>query len=224
MGDYKTERDYLSERGLSRRLFLGGSIATTALIAASPLEVLAHEESTSITFARGAFGEKVVDGFKIKVQPSAVYDGTSMGIALRQKCGHGQFWGVFIPRLVLATYRGMKIAEKVEKFEDGTLCACWYAGKRKSNSGEQDYVDEIEAKIGKEGRERILYTIPPNFEDMLTKLSDNRVDIAGWEIEDEVKEGVLAATPRVQAFLDAYHRKVELDSLRYRNISGGFEW
>ncbi|GEM_PF-6894032 len=45
---------------------------------------------------------------------------------------------------------------------------------------------------------------------MLTNLSKKKVvGIAWWEIEDEVKEGVLAATPRIQAFLDAYHREIE---------------
>jgi len=206
---YRTENDYSSEGGLSRRLFLSGSIVSAALIAASPLEVLAHEESTSITFARGAWGKKVVDNLQVTVQPSAMYDGTSMGIALRQKCGHGQFWGLFAPRAVLATYRGMKIAEQVEKFEDGTLCACWYSGKRKINPGEEHYINEIEAKIGKAEREKILYTIPTNFEEMLTKLSRKVIDIAGWEIEDEIKDGVLTATPKIQAFLDEYHRGLE---------------
>ncbi len=209
MVEYTIKRDYSSRRELSRRFFLGGSIATAALIAASPLEVLAHEERTSITFASGSWSKKDIDGHETMAQPSAYYDGISMGVALRQKCGHDSFWGLWEPKLVLTTYRGMKIAEQVRVFEERTLCACWYAGKRKVRESEQKYVNEIEQKIGKSEREIISYTIPSNFENMLTRLSRKGIDIAWWEIEDEVKDGVLTATPKIQAFLDGFHREMD---------------
>jgi hypothetical protein len=174
-------------------------------------------------FAKGELGEKVVNG-KIKLAyPIACFDDhplyycCSMGTGLSYEDGRAEFWGLIGPKRVIASYRGMKIAELVKEFGHGTLAACWYAGNRyfHPSDSERKYVIEIEAKIGKRVRERILEMVPENFDEIITMLQEKGLyDIDCFEIEQEIKEGRLKPTPKIQAYLDDYHRRA--DDLRKR--------
>lgn len=161
-------------------------------------------------FAKGELGEKVIDGERKLAFPIACDDGLSMGTGLAYEDGRATFWGLASPKKVISSYRGMKIAELVEEFWHGTLAACWYSGNRDVHPSDQKYVDEIEAKIGKPARERILGMVPENFDDVLTMLQEKDIHFAGWEIEQEVKDGVLRVTPKLQTYLDDFHRKQDL--------------
>lgn len=161
-------------------------------------------------FAKGELGEKVIDGEIKLASPIACDGGLEMGTGLAYEDGKATFWGLGLPKKVIASYRGMKIAELVEEFGHSTLAACWYSGNRNVHASEQRYVDEIVAKIGKPARERILEMVPENFDDVITMLQEKGVHFAGWEIEEEVENGVLRVTPKLQTYLDDFHRKQDL--------------
>ncbi len=152
---------------------------------------------------------KVIDGETKLATPIACDDGTSMGVGLAYN-GRTVFWGLAAPKKVITSYRGMKIAEQVREFGPGTLAACWCAGSRNVHESDKRYVDEIEAKIGRPARERILGMVPENFEDILGLLQEKDIHFAGWEIDEEVKNGVLRVTPKIQSYLDDFHRKQEI--------------
>lgn len=168
---------------------------------------MAVDEMTIL--ATGNSGVKTIKGEELRAIPFTGYDGLSMGVGLGYVEGKGMFWGLMAPRKVINSYRGMKIAELVEVFDNGTLAACWYAGDKNIHESDKGYVDEIEAKIGKQERQEILEMIPKDFDNILNKLKENDIEIAGWEIEKEVEEGRLEITSRVQEFLDKYHKEVE---------------
>jgi len=133
-----------------------------------------------------------------------------MGTGLLGEDGRAIFWGLASPKKVISSFRGMKVAELVEEFGHGTLAACWYSGNRNVHPNEQKYIDEIEAKIGRPARENILGMVPENFDEVLSVLQEKGADFAGWEIEEEVKSGVLKVTPKLQTYLDDFHRKQDL--------------
>jgi len=81
-------------------------------------------------FAQGETNEKVVDGNRRLAYPLAGDNDLSMGVGLGFDNGQAVFWGLAQPKKVIASYRGMKIAELVEEFGHGTLAACWYTGNR----------------------------------------------------------------------------------------------
>ncbi|MBU4086455.1 MAG: hypothetical protein KKB21_02650, partial [Nanoarchaeota archaeon] len=141
------------------------------------------------TFARGEQGEKVVDGETKLATPIACDGGMSMGVGLSYN-GSAVFWGLASPKKIITSYRGMKIAEQVREFGHGTLAACWYAGSRDVHDSDKRYVEEIEAKIGRPTRERILEMVPEDFDGMLDLLQKKDIHFAGWEIDEEVKNGV----------------------------------
>jgi len=167
-------------------------------------------------FAQGQSGRKIIGEEAIPACPMACDDGFSMGVGLAYENGNGRFWGLVAPKYVIASYRGMKIAELVEKFESGTLAACWYAGNKEVHTSNKHYVDEIVAKIGKSARKKILETVPEKFDDMLTSLQKRKISFDGCEIEEEVKAGTLEATPKVRAYLDGLNKERETNGQNIR--------
>ena len=194
-------------------------------------------------FAKGELGEKIVDKHIRTPQishteetrrwayPIAGYnEAHSIGIGLAYESGDSIFHGYSHPgyRLVITSYRAMKILELVREFryEKDTLDACWYLGHREiPNCRSWDSAgpnpDNILAEMGDSARQRILNMVPENLDDIVTMLQGNDIDFDGWEIEEEVKNGVIRVSPKIQSYLDGYQRKCELNEELNNNAEFG---
>jgi len=160
-------------------------------------------------FAEGEWEEREIKGKRRLAYPIAYDYGSFMGTGLVY--GYRKIeLALATPKMVIASWRGMKTAELVKEFGDNTLIACWHAGNRHVSPEHQKYIDEIEAKIGKYARERILETVPEDLEDILAMLQERGIYSDGWEIEEEIRNGTLKATPKIQSYLDDFYREQEL--------------
>lgn len=164
-------------------------------------------------FSVGELSKKIVHGVEKQVYPVAAYDNIRMGVGLKP-CGEdiSNFFGPVSPRLVIASYRGMKIAELVREFGKGTLMACYFAGNRDEQipSFFRDIAKTAENIIGKPARERILETVPEDVGSILENLNSHNILFDDSEIEDEIKRGTLKVTPKLQKYVDELERTREL--------------
>ncbi|MBI5228035.1 hypothetical protein HY988_05590 [Candidatus Micrarchaeota archaeon] len=174
-----------------------------------------------VVFAKAPASEKIVNGEKRLVSPFAACVrgplGPEMGIGLtNQKEGKDQFFGFLSPRLVLTSWRGMRIAQLVGEFQDSTLSACYNAAKKEAQPSDPS-VQTIEALIGRRARNNVLTMPVPadEIDNMLRLLMENDHISGGHELESELqrgrffKKGTIPRTARVMAYLEEYHRLVE---------------
>jgi hypothetical protein len=155
----------------------------------------------------------------IDAYPAVVEYGSSvssMGIGLLQDSdagAHGAVWGLVIPKSLMTSYRGMKVAEELKEFSNGALCECWYAGSRSVSESGKYYVDSIEAKIGRKKREEILKMVPPNLDQILISMKEKNIDFDVPELKYEMRKGRIRSTPVIKGVIDDYNRSLE----KYRN-------
>lgn len=105
------------------------------------------------------------------------------------------FWGMFHPRDLVASYRGMKILELLPEIRFGTLCAAWYAGARKVHSSDQNKVDQIIDQIGKDAHAALLLEPLPTFQQALMVLTNHGIKLATHAFVDEIRAGTMKLTP-----------------------------
>jgi len=177
---------------------------------------------------KGIESEKVVDGRRRKTVPFVGTDRegefAQMGVGLifpdEQK---GTIWGLVSPHALIQSWRGMKILEQVEIINNGTLCACWYAGGQKVHESDKHYLDDLAERLG--GTEKLqmlrgeILSSMPNTDElnsMITNLREEGVDVDSWELEEEIKAGRISTSPLIETLVredeerrQAYRREDE---------------
>jgi len=172
-------------------------------------------ERRTVVFQQG------VADFRDDYRPVAYFSGNCNGIGLEPKRSGSLYFfaehhpdrpnpSTAPPIKVIATYRGMKIAEMIKLFDDETLLDSWYAGNRNlcfagvgPSPRYPQSVEKIEELTGKNARESILTVVPDNIDEILKKSDTYWFD--GAEIAEEVELGTLKETQAVRSFLDDYY-------------------
>lgn len=126
-----------------------------------------------------------------------VYDEmTNCGVGIFYEDGHGQVWGMVMPRNLISAWRGTEVLRHLNIIEHGTLCAAYYTGLR--NPHESDMKSHVEPTIAKIGRE--VYT-----EIMRMPVPESIIQaiLAGNEDDSEVaEEGKLIMKPDLYPITD----------------------
>ena len=114
-------------------------------------------------------------------------------------------WGLIAPKRILASYRGMKIAELVQEFNGPTLCDCWYAGNRDEYlcAWDKERTPKIEGLIGKEARKRILEQIPKDLDSVIRDIEKNNILFDVSELLAEARRGNIKGYA-ARAYADIY--------------------
>lgn len=159
---------------------------------------------------RGLEGEKVVDMQRRKVVPFVGADRegefAQMGVGLifpdEQK---GTIWGLVMPHALIQSWRGMKILERIEHIDHGTLCACWTVARRDVHDSDKRHLDELAKQVGGADklqalRDEVLASVPSADElnTMITNLRKKDVDVNSSELEEEVKVRRIAMSPLIE--------------------------
>lgn len=111
----------------------------------------------------------------IKCTPVVCESWSSCGVGVLYNEGGGQFWGLFIPRNLIAAWRATEVLSLLDTIETGTLCAAYYTGVRILNESDiETYVNPIIAKIGQEAYNRVMAMAVP--EQIIRAILDNQ----GW--------------------------------------------
>ncbi len=177
-----------------------------------------------VVIFKGQESTKNVDGKEKKVIPFAGTDRdgefSQMGVGLiypNEKSG--SVWGLVCPRDIVASYRGMKIAEEVPQFGHGTLAACWYAGKRDVHNSDQKYIDDINEMIGADKRQEIIRAPLPSFDDAIRLMQEKDIDFDAGYFLKEIEQGSLSITPVLEQVINDYSDRV----LLFRDLAGNFK-
>lgn len=173
---------------------------------------------------KGQESTKNVDGKSTKVIPFAGTDRdgefSSMGVGLiYSDSGKGQIWGLAMPHDIIASYRGMRIAEEVPTFGHGTLAACWYAGKNNVDSSDRGYINYIKGMIGADKRREILRAPLPSFDDAIKSMQKRNIDFDVYPFLTEIKKGSLSMTPVLEQVVNDYSDRV----LLFGGLAGDFK-
>jgi hypothetical protein len=176
----------------------------------------------AVIIFKGKESIKKIEGKDKKVIPFAGTDregeNSQMGVGLiypDEKMS--SFWGLLMPHNIVASYRGMKLAEEVPQFNRGTLAACWYAGQVYSGQ-EGRYISEIERLIGTGKRQRILQApfkriigaykrqrilqAPlPSFDDAIKLMQEKGIEFDVLPFVPEIQKGNLAMTPLLEQII-----------------------
>lgn len=161
---------------------------------------------------RGSESEKVVDMRRKKVIPFVGADRegefAQMGVGLifpdeqKQK---GTIWGLLVPHALIQSWRGMKILERIERIDHGTLCACWTVARREVHDSDKRHLDELAEQLGSADklqvlRDEVLASVPSTDElnTMIVNLREKGVDVDSWELEEEVKAGRITTSPLIE--------------------------
>lgn len=177
---------------------------------------------------RGIQSEKTLGGHRKQVVPFVGADRegefAQMGIGLIfPDEGKGNIWGLVTPHALIQSWRGMKILEKVETINHGTLCACWTVARRDVHDSDKRCLDELAEQFGgmeklQAVREDVLTSVPSADElnTMITNLREKGVEVDGWELEEEVKAGRIATSSLIETITSeteqrrqAYQREEE---------------
>lgn len=163
----------------------------------------------AVIAAYGVQSEKVVDGQRRQVVPFVGADRegefSQMGLGLVYPDGRGTIWGCVMPHLLIQSWRGMKILERIERIDHGTLCGCWTIARRDVHPSDKRYLDELAEQVGGADklqalRDEVLASVPSADElnTMITSLREKGVDVNSWELEEEVKAGRIAMSPLIE--------------------------
>jgi hypothetical protein len=172
---------------------------------------------------KGQESTKKVDGQVRKVIPFAGTDRdgefSQMGVGLIYPVEQtASIWGLVAPHDIVASYRGMKIAEEVPTFGHGTLAACWYASHRDVHPSDKRYIDDIEGMIGADTRQRILNTPLPSFDEAIQVMMEKGIDFDVYPFLAELDQDNLTRTPVLEKAVNDYSDRV----LLFRGLSGDF--
>lgn len=194
---------------------------------------------------RGAQSEKIMDGRRRQVVPfvGADHEGefAQMGIGLicLDEQG-GTMWGLVIPHALIQSWRGMKILERIGRIDRSTFCACWTVARRYIHDSDKRYLNELAEQVGgvdklQALRDEVLASVPSADElnTMITNFRESGVDMASWELEEEVRAGRIATSPLIETLAreteerrQAYKREeeeVNKPLSREESISAFFE-
>lgn len=169
----------------------------------------------SVILAQGTRTTKLVDE---KDQIAVPFFGTDrdgefsqMGVGITfPDLAQSLFWGLVIPHCLIQSWRAMKILEEMPEVYNDTLCACWYAAKKKPHSSEGKYLHKLKNLLGTAGgvrlallRRKVLNSVPSDeeLERMLALAEEKKVEFATWELEEEIKQGRLKESPRIKALI-----------------------
>ena len=173
---------------------------------------------------RRSESEKFVSGRLEKVVPfmGADREGefAQMGIGLiTADSERAMFWGLGFPRLVIQSWRGVRVLGHIKLVDSGTLCACWYAGAREVNGGDERYLEDLAGKLG--GMEKLqairneALASAPTAEElgaMITTLREKGVDVDSRELEEEAQAGHITMTPLIETLVrEAKERRQEYE-------------
>lgn len=159
---------------------------------------------------QGKESTKIVDGKEVRVIPFVGSDdeGTfsQMGIGILDPVsGRASIWGLVAPHLIIQSWRGMKILEKVKVIESGTLCHCWTVANRNMPECDRRHLESLAKQCGglekvNQIRDQVLNSVPgPKVLDrMITRLNEKGVDIDRWDLEEEIDKGTIAKSPTIQ--------------------------
>lgn len=116
-----------------------------------------------------------------------------------------RMWGLGYPQEPLTAWRGMQIADRLDRYGRGDLAACYHAAQRDPHPRDREqYVDSIAERISADEREQILAIAPAAIDDVLTTLDDRGVPYHRREILEEAERGIVPETPRVQEIQAEY--------------------
>lgn len=197
----------------SRRTILAGLAAGVGIVLTAPLNVFAKGNNSKIhVFAKGNPKErelikeydvcgkkkqKVYRGIYTAVACAYTRCGkwgdafTDLGVGIINEKNQGMIWGLWMPKKIITSYRGMLIADKIGRFENGDLCSCFYAGDRNSSETDSRYVQRAELKIGRGEREKVLDKVPSNMDDIILGLTSKGLSFDTNELNAELTRGVL---------------------------------
>lgn len=132
-------------------------------------------------------------------------------------------WGLLCPHVLIQSWRGMKILERIDYIDDGTLCACWTIARFDIHDSDKRYLNELAEQVGSADklqtlRDEVLASVPTADElnAMITILREKNIEVDSWELEEEVKAGRIAMSPLIEVIAreteerkQAYERKEE---------------
>jgi hypothetical protein len=164
-----------------------------------------------------------VDGVQKRVIPFAGTDREGefcqMGVGIiLPKEKTSSIWGLLGPHNLIASYRGMKIAQEMPDIGYGTLCACWYAGRENPSPFDDKYVKEVESAIGAEKRKAILNEPLPDLDPVIKLMEEKGIDFDAGDLQAEIENGRLQPTETVRRVID----KFSDDVLVFRGLSGDY--
>lgn len=164
-----------------------------------------------IIATRGTPSEKVIGGQRKLVVPFVGADRegelSQMGIGLtflgEEK---GTIWGLVMPHALIQSWRGMKILEKVETINNGTLCACWTIARRNIHDSDKYQLNKLSEAFGGDEKlqailDEVFASVPSDEEinTMITILREKGVEVDSWELIEEVNAGRIAMSPLIEA-------------------------
>lgn len=163
---------------------------------------------------KGIESEKMVNGYRKKIVPFVGENEGSMGVGfLISGEGTGYLKGPIFPRLLLKSWRAMKLLENIWMIENGTLYHCWEAGSK--DAGEESLNKLARQFISREKfdetRNEILLSAPSaeELDSMIIAFKGVNITDCGWELEEEAKEGRIKLTPAVQSVIEEVQKRQE---------------
>src|SRR3989344_8938158 len=163
---------------------------------------------------KGIESEKMVNGYRKKIVPCVGENEGSMGVGfLISGEGTGYLKGPIFPRLLLKSWRAMKLLENIWMIENGTLYHCWEAGSK--HADERSLNDLARQFISREKfdetRNEILLSAPSaeELDSMIIAFKGVNITDCGWELEEEAKEGRIKLPPAVQSVIEEVQKRQE---------------
>jgi hypothetical protein len=165
----------------------------------------------------GERSKKIINNQLIEVTPFVGADSegefAQMGFGFllteETESSKGHIWGLLAPHQLIRSWRSMKILERLERIEDGTLCCCFYAAQREISNNDQQYLDRLAEQLGDAKKLQTILTevmaLNPNaveMETMLNALRRAKVDISEWELQEEIKAGRISNSPLIETIIE----------------------
>ena len=154
---------------------------------------------TLVIAVRGAESEKLINGERKRVVPFVGADGggefapMGVGFVYSDNKTTGSMWGLVTPHMLLKSWRGMKVLERIYRIDYGTLAACWHAGGKMVSDSNKHHLDELAEKLG--GREKLealrreilaFAPAPEELHSAIDILREKGIGIEDWELEEEM--------------------------------------
>lgn len=163
----------------------------------------------SVIVAKGRQSTKIVDGQEREVVPFTGADregelaSFGVGFYFTDKSG-GSIWGALMPRLLINSWRAMKLLEHLPQIGHGTLCACWHAAGESVHDSNRHYLDELarqfdSPEVFEATRSVVLASVPTaeELDRMLATVRDNSIDVSVHELTKLIEQGKLPHNPIV---------------------------
>ena len=124
------------------------------------------------------------------------------------------FWGLVIPHNLIQSWRAMKILERIDSVDKGTLCACWSVARGNLRESDLGYLDKLAVVHGygfAAIRNEILNFVPSGDQlaAMIAVFRENGVRIDATEFEEEMRTGRMVIDPLIEAVLKDHEEYVQ---------------